>query len=257
MNTMLARYRTHLFLICALSALIGWFGKDDFRSATPRDRALLPPLQTAAVPSTAIAFQKDGYAYTLTPRFNYDISGLVLHRLAYNQWFSLSRTDEVFTLDLCLMWGNNLASGAYLNPTLAVEQDVRFCVYRYQPGAGAPVLNGALSNNHMVVSDPAIQSVLDDISAGDQVRITGKLVDVQASALGATGQFESRQREWRTSTTRNDSGAGACEIIYVENVQILARGNLWQHLMYNAGLYGMLLVGVWSFMRFLRSQFFP
>lgn len=255
MNTDLKKLRSRLFLLFILCTIIGWFGKDDFKSAIPNNRVLREPVQTA-ITATPITFQKGGYSYTLTPLFNYDISGLVAHHYSYNRWFSLSRTDEVFTVDLCLMWGDNIRSGAYQNKSLRVSQDERFCVYSYQYGSGAPAQNSSLSNNHMVVKNPEIQKVIDSISAGDQVRIIGKLVNAKAVALGATRQYEGRQREWHTSTARNDTGAGACEIIYVENVQILSRGNVGYHVLYNVGLFGISLIAAWYFLSALFRFFF-
>jgi len=43
-----------------------------------------------------------------------------------------------------------------------------------------------------------------------------------------------------TSTTRNDTGNGACETIYIEDVQITARMNEGRHLMYASAWWGML-----------------
>lgn len=49
---------------------------------------------------------------------------------------------------------------------------------------------------------------LERVRRGDVVRIEGFLVD----ASRADGWH------WKTSTTRNDTGAGACELVYVERI---------------------------------------
>ena len=50
----------------------------------------------------------------------------------------------------------------------------------------------------------------DDIRVGEVVHLEGKLVDIESPQFGVM----------RTSLTRNDTGPGACEIIYVEAVSL-------------------------------------
>jgi len=245
----LEKYRGKLFLLFLLLAVIGWWGRDNFKSALPVAEILRDPIQKAVASNTPIVFQKDGFSYSLAPLYDYDIAGLVMHRLTYNQWYSLTRTDEVFTADLCLAWGKNITDGAYKNKSLSVKQDFRFCLYQYWDGV--PIENSAMSNNHMVVIDPAIQKKIDSVSAGDQVRIIGKLVNVKATALGATKTFEGKQMEWTTSTIRTDSSGGACEIIYVQDVQILSQGNRGYWGLYTVGVYGMWAVALLFVMQFI------
>ena len=63
---------------------------------------------------------------------------------------------------------------------------------------------------HMIASTPAVHRALQRVSRGDMVRITGKLVDVSH----ANGM------RWTSSLTRSDSGANACELVFVESVTI-------------------------------------
>jgi hypothetical protein len=66
---------------------------------------------------------------------------------------------------------------------------------------------------HMVPADAAIRGRLQDIRRGDIVRVRGYLVDVDHES----------GFHWRTSLSREDSGNGACELIYVERIQIEQR----------------------------------
>jgi hypothetical protein len=50
-----------------------------------------------------------------------------------------------------------------------------------------------------------VRAALDGIDAEDRVRIDGWLVQVRASDGW----------QWRSSLTREDAGAGACELVYV------------------------------------------
>jgi hypothetical protein len=57
----------------------------------------------------------------------------------------------------------------------------------------------------MIPATPAIANALEDIEQGDHIRIDGWLVQVQADDGW----------RWRSSLTREDSGAGGCELVYV------------------------------------------
>src|SRR5690606_31174924 len=81
-----------------------------------------------------------------------------------------------------------------------------------------------MSNNHLISDDADIRERLRDVRIGDQVRIRGQLASYESSA-GKRG----------TSITRDDTGDGACETIYVEEFEIIAsapRG--WRFVMYGS-----------------------
>jgi hypothetical protein len=67
------------------------------------------------------------------------------------------------------------------------------------------------ANMHMIPADATIERRLKDVRPGQTVRIDGWLVE----ARGSDGW------RWRSSLTRNDTGAGACEVIFVRDLQVL------------------------------------
>jgi hypothetical protein len=86
-----------------------------------------------------------------------------------------------------------------------------------------------LSNNHLISADPFIRDRVAEIRVGDQIRIKGLL-----ARYGAAGNGGLRG----TSTTRDDTGDGACETILVEELEIVARSfSAWR-----AALYASLVV---------------
>jgi hypothetical protein len=62
----------------------------------------------------------------------------------------------------------------------------------------------------MVPANKKVKKTLKGLREGDLVTLRGYLVDVDHE----TGWF------WRTSMSREDTGAGACEIVYVESVSV-------------------------------------
>ncbi len=82
-----------------------------------------------------------------------------------------------------------------------------------------------LSNNHLITSDEFVKDALSNVNIGDQIRIRGQLVNYKYPQGG--------QRT--TSTIRTDSENGACETIYVEQVDILhTYTGVWRKIMYAA-----------------------
>ena len=78
--------------------------------------------------------------------------------------------------------------------------------------------------------DPWVRDRIQDLRIGDQVRLKGYL------ARYSHGNGFERG----TSTTRTDTGNGACETLYVEDVLITGRMNEGWHLMYASAWWGML-----------------
>ena len=68
-----------------------------------------------------------------------------------------------------------------------------------------------LSNNHLISDDEFIRDQVKDINIGDQIRVRGYLASYGSEGGGKRG----------TSTTRLDTGDGACETLYVEDFDII------------------------------------
>jgi len=63
---------------------------------------------------------------------------------------------------------------------------------------------------HMVPANGEIEQQLKSIKKGQIVSIKGSLINVSADDGW----------QWKSSTTRNDTGKGACELVYVEQVRV-------------------------------------
>jgi hypothetical protein len=58
---------------------------------------------------------------------------------------------------------------------------------------------------HMIPANDTVAQALADVRKHDHVRIDGWLVEADAPDGW----------RWRSSTTRDDTGGGACEVVYV------------------------------------------
>ena len=71
------------------------------------------------------------------------------------------------------------------------------------------------SNNHIIPADDRIKRTVLKIRRGDRVKLEGYLVDVKAA------DDKGNTFTWNSSTTRTDTGDGACELIYVTKAEIV------------------------------------
>ena len=219
----IARTFKILIIFFALVYAVTWYMRDDHRTADPIHPAVLQePIQTEPKSTAVISFSRNGYAYQVTPRADYDISGLVVSLRDYT-FMSVKMADEVFPMDLCLLWGDNIKRGVHKANTVSFSQHGRFCITKYT-GPPRP-RNSALSNNHLLMATTELDEVLEDLNVGDQVRIRGHLVNVKANLLGEGSFADPRSFTMATSTDRTDSRGGACEVIYVRDLTVLEPHN--------------------------------
>ena len=87
--------------------------------------------------------------------------------------------------------------------------------------------------------------------------IAGKLVNVKAQKPGKGEAFNPEQLQWNTSIVRSDTGAGACEVIYVEDLQVLKKANLIARVLFQAGIAGIFTVIAVNIFRFFTGRVVP
>ncbi|MEO6798540.1 MAG: hypothetical protein ABI178_01170 [Rhodanobacter sp.] len=143
---------------------------------------------------------------TLATRAHFDITARVLSRKDY------SRGDgaDLVPIDLALGWGR-MSDSAVL-AKIDISQSGRFYYWHVKE---FPIprreIETSSANMHMIPADPGVERQLEKVRAGQVIHLEGFLVD--ATRPGGW--------HWNTSMTRNDTGAGACELIYVESVDVM------------------------------------
>jgi hypothetical protein len=164
----------------------------------PRVAADEPPLQTPA-PASLSPFRLR--AATLTPLAGFSIDARVLSRRDYRS----DREAELSPTDLALGW-SRMRDDAVL-ARLDISQSARWYHYRYsgEPPIPQREIDRSAANMHMIPGSDAVADALEDVEPGERIRIDGWLVE--ASAPDGW--------RWRSSLTRDDTGGGACELIYV------------------------------------------
>lgn len=148
----------------------------------------------------------DGFilnGYTITPLESFQIEARVLSTKHY----TFDREADLAPVDLALGWGR--MSDESILKDIAISQSGRFYHWRVKD---FPIPRKEIethsANMHMVPANQQIENTLKSIRPGQVVSIQGDLIQANA----ADGW------RWKSSLTRNDTGGGACELVYVTQV---------------------------------------
>lgn len=208
------------------------------RNELPRHIAYVPeitgePAQTRTN-KTPFDVVFDDVEFRIEPVFAYDITGMVVSYRHHDNNSRMHRlaNDHLNMLDVCVVWGEN-TFGTHLYK-LDFWSGIFTCNVETRDQQAWEAFNMyQLSNNHLISDDTYIRNQVKHIRIGDQIRVRGYL----ASYGNETGSKRG------TSTTRKDTGNGACETVYVEEFDILQPAtSFWRMSMY-ASL-GILLAGL-------------
>ena len=199
--------------IALVAAAIGWWhspltprapqvaalapGVDPGCPPPPRVAAGEPPLQSP-VPAAIRPFRLA--AAQLQPLAGFSVEARILSRKDYRR----GREAALSPTDLALGWGAMSAPG--MAQRLDITQSGRW--YHYQWSGEAPLppreIARSSANMHLIPADAAAAAALRDAREGERVRIDGWLVEAHAPDGW----------RWRSSLSRDDTGAGACEVVY-------------------------------------------
>lgn len=209
------------WLLLASIALLAWtaYHKDDLPNPDYYDISQLEAPRQTATDQSAFSTTVNGQEYTITPKFNYELDGVVV---SYNNadgfgdiWHHKRWQDFLNLRDLCVIWGENVSSGIYQK--LAFSHDTWTCWVSWRDNeTGAQFKGNQLSNNHLLAEDDQIKAALINAEPGDHIRLKGVLAEY---ANKNNGFFRG------TSTNRDDSGNGACETVYLEQFEIINKAN--------------------------------
>lgn len=141
--------------------------------------------------------------FTLAPRAKFSMSGRVLSREDYQ----LDDLAPIAPTDLALGWGR-MSDNAVLDK-IRISQSNRFYFW-YTDHFPIPrhEIEESSANMHMIPANDNAARELRDVRPGEVVHFDGFLVDVSRDDGW----------HWNTSLTREDTGAGGCEIVLVEDL---------------------------------------
>lgn len=189
---MSSTYRIVYTLACISLLWLGWVMLKPANS--------FAPLQSQADGN----YQLDGYR--ITPLESFSLTARVLAREDYR----FDAGAKISPTDLALGWGP-MADPQVL-AKIKITQSNRWYHWRVDE---FPIPRREIethsANMHMIPANPQVAAALADVRPGQRIALTGQLVEVS----GDDGF------SWVSSLSREDTGAGACELIWVEQLQRL------------------------------------
>lgn len=189
--------------LMALAVVLGGCRPPSLPAATAVDGSG-DPVQgsTARVPFTVVTSEG---TVTVTPRASFDVQAQVASADRYRH----DAGAFLAPVDLALIWGK-LPQEPYKSQ-VNYGQITRYYFWNTKSNElDLEYIQSHSSNMHLIPSSPRIREALFAVGDGDAVHLSGLLVDA-STAEGFN---------WHTSMTRVDSGPGACELVWVEKLQI-------------------------------------
>lgn len=140
--------------------------------------------------------------FEIQPVAAFEMEGLTL----LEERFYFGPEAKLAPVDLTFAWGPMSDQG--LIDQIDFSHRGRFYYWRTPgpPPVPRATINNNVANMHLIPASDEILKTIKSVRPGDIVWLRGYLVNVS----GDNGW------RWRSSTTRKDSGAGACELIWVE-----------------------------------------
>jgi len=169
----------------------------------------IDPIQTLVpgAPTIPILFPEGEAQLTLLAEYR------IAARICGKQGYSTPWASYVAPYDLCLAWGK-LASDE-IKGKVEFLQDTRWYTFRVEKHAPVDIayVSSHSANTHVIHANDNLLKAVSRLNVGDIVEMNGYLVNVE-------GKYKGGKIWWRTSTRRDDTGGGSCEVFYLTSLRL-------------------------------------
>ena len=197
-----------LLFISIVLIIAGIVVKEPFSNVTYGPGVIAPdaPMQSS---TDAESFFYDDIH--IKPQASFEIEAKVLARKNYS-----SDPESIASpVDLALGWGR--MSDESVLETISISQRNRFYYWRVDK---FPIPRKEIelhsANMHLIPANDEIAKQIEQVHAGELVRFNGFLVNLERN----------NGWHWNSSLTRNDTGSGACEVVWVEEFEIVPESEI-------------------------------
>ncbi len=128
----------------------------------------------------------------------YDLEAVILSKRSYSD-----ELEDLIPFDFVLAWKD--MTNRKIVDSIKITQSNRWFHFYYKDENIKDIVQKSSSNTHIIPLNEEIKEKLEGIDLGKKYRLKGFLVNVVDFNM-------------KTSLTRSDFGAGACEIFLVEEV---------------------------------------
>lgn len=200
--------------------LVSFWNRNDLPGDVDFQPEVLAEPQQEATQARPFNASFKGVDYKVEPEYRYDLAGMVVSFRHHdgNSRMHFRANDHLNMMDVCVVWGDTATSK--LLHKIKFWNGIFTCNFQTRNQAAWDAFSvQQISNNHLISDDPSIREQVKDIRIGDQIRVRGYLASYSNDAGGKRG----------TSTTRTDTGDGACETVFVEQFDIIGPAtSLWR-----------------------------
>ena len=227
---------TIFFFACLISLTVSfWASKQLPKVDAIVEEMVNEPIQK---PTRTQSFDFDyrGETYLVDPVADYELWGVVVTHNDITGMTDITHTeDSVDIKDICVVWGNNIKSNDYRDVSYSSGDFT--CFFSY--GRQIRFYHDKLSNNHLLSDSQQVRETIRDVQIGDQVYLKGMLVNYAWAS----------QPNWKRSSsiTRKDTGKRACEVVFVDEFEILKASNATANMMFTLSIWLVLLSIVLKF----------
>jgi hypothetical protein len=198
-------WQSRLIKLFALSIFLwGVFGVWADRSVSQADGILVneTPVQKAIEPNRAGKLELKGH--TVSVLASYDIKARVIGKERY-RW---DAGASIVPYDIAVGWGQ-MSDNKNLRD-MGFSQGMRFLNWK-RMSLPFEQVNRQLANMHLIAGDSAVANTIAKLRPGQIISMSGYLVEVRRPDGW----------HWRSSLSRDDTGGGACELMWVERIEVL------------------------------------
>jgi len=180
--------------------------------------------------------------YLVKPVANYELWGVVVTHNNITGMTDITHTEDSVDLkDLCVVWGDNIKANHYREVSYSSGDFT--CFFSYQ--RPLQFNHSQLSNNHLLSDNKQVRDLIRGTNIGDQIYLKGMLVNYAPAS----------NPQWvrRSSTIRNDAGKRACEVVFVNDFEIIKSSNDTAHWIFSLSIWSLII----SLLLKLASIAFP
>jgi hypothetical protein len=190
-------------VLLAIVMLFSWrlFGPDASVELGPGVMVSDVPTQTKPTNDERFDFK----SYRITPLADFKLKAKILS----TDHYSSGRESDLSPVDLALGWQNMSDESVLKN--IDISQSRRW--YRWHVEQ-FPIPRNEIetqsANMHMIPANEKVADAIANAKQGEIIELSGYLIRVDAE----DGFY------WQSSLTRDDTGAHACELVYVEQFRV-------------------------------------
>ena len=226
-----------IFILLIIVFAFSYFAKEKLPEKNIVPEMSHEPMQTETSRKSFSFFYRDT-KYNVVPLANYEIWGMITTHNNINAWYNFYHDkNSVNIKDVCVIWGDNLSSKVYTAMTFKSGEWTCYPDWKYPLNRDLveKFRSNKLSNNHLLSDKPAVLNTIKKMHIGDQIYLKG--------ILASYGTDSTPERYYRgSSLTREDTGNGACEVMFVDEAKILKSSNSIWYLLFQISKIGIILV---------------